>query len=122
MLRRSVSPDQGESSCWHIGLKRLSQPARLPDIYGFRGLVPGLDRPAAEQAIATTENRFQQSSIWAKRLANRRYMKVQRIFLYDRAWPYPFHNLVLVYELTVSLNQNLNDLKCTAPERNRHTV
>jgi hypothetical protein len=85
-------------------------------------LAPLPDCPSAQQSIATTGNRLQQYSIRAERLANRGYVKLQRIFLNDRALPHAAHEVVLVDEFTARLNENLNDLECAAPKGNGNST
>ena len=48
-------------------------------------------------------------------------MKLECVFLNNRARPYALHEVVLVDELAARANQNLKDLKCAASNRDRHT-
>jgi hypothetical protein len=118
MLPRRASADQGRSRDRHIGSKELfwlafrdtdpmPQVGRLPDV------------PAPEQAITTAGLRLQQAAVSAERLPNGGYMKLERVFLDDRARPYVLHQAVLADELATGPNQNLEDLECAAPNRNR---
>jgi hypothetical protein len=49
-------------------------------------------------------------------------MKLKSIVLYDRARPYASREVVLGDKFTCRLNQNLNDLECTPPDRDRHST
>src|ERR1700716_3587597 len=72
--------------------------------------------------MTTTGRRLQYSTIRSERLANRGYVKLQRIVLHDRARPYASREIVLGDELTGGLNQNLDDFERASPDRDRHST
>src|SRR5258708_39022874 len=72
--------------------------------------------------MARTGRRLQYSTIPTERLANRRYVKLKCIVLYDCARPYASREVVLGDKLTCRLNQNLDDFERAPPDRDRHST
>src|SRR5258708_12691997 len=58
----------------------------------------------------------------SERLANRRYVNLERIVLYDRARPYASREVILGDKLTCRLNQNFDDFECAASDRDWHST
>jgi len=78
-------------------------------------------QPVALETIAVTIGRLQHSSIRAERLANRRYVNLERIFLDNRARPYAAHKFVFGDKLALRPNQNVNNFECRAADCDRNS-
>ena len=77
------------------------------------------DRPFAEETITPPEYRLQHPTIAPQCLPDRGYLELQRIFLDDRSWPDTLHQVVFVDRVTRGSNQNRNDFKGAAANRDR---
>jgi hypothetical protein len=74
------------------------------------------DGPAPEQSVAPARGRLQHASIRAKRLADRGYVNVKRIFPDDGARPDTLHQIVFGDELTCRPGQDFDDLERAVAE------
>ncbi len=80
-------------------------------------MVPG--RPVSQQAIASAGGGLQHVPILAKRLADRRYVDLERVLSDHGARPDAVHEIVLGDQFVGRLNQDLDDFERTAADRHR---